>query len=69
MADDLKPLSAPITVERHFLVGGKRVTFQVVFPAFIGKEIGLENVYACARKVLLRVEAKGADVRELKLGE
>lgn len=69
VTDELKPLAAPITVEKNFLVGGKRVTFQAVFPAFLGKEIGLENVYKCAQKVLVRVEGKGVEVRELKLGE
>ena len=69
MPDDLKPLAAPIIVEKHFLIGGKRVAFQAVFPAHIAKDIGQENVYACAQKVLLRVEGKNAEIKELKLGE
>lgn len=69
MPEDVKPMTAPITVEKHFLIGGKRITFQVVFPAFIAKDIGLEHVYVCAQKVLLRVEGKNTDVKELKLGE
>lgn len=69
MPDDLKPMSAPIIVEKNFLVGGKRVTFQVVFPASLGEEVGLENVYACARKLLIRSEGKNVTVKELKLGE
>jgi len=69
MADDLKPMEAPITVERSYLVGGKRVTFQVVFPASLGKEIGLENAYTAAQRLILRCEGKNVQVKELKLGE
>src|SRR5687767_2779722 len=69
MADDLKPMEAPITVERSYLVGGKRVTFQVVFPASLGTEIGLENAYTAAQKIILRCEGKNIAVKELKLGE
>lgn len=69
MTEDVKPLLAPITVERSFLVGGKRVTCLVTFPATIAKEIGLENMYLCAHRVLVRLEAKDGKVKELKLGE
>lgn len=69
VADDLKPMEAPITVERSYLVGGKRITFQVVFPASLGKEIGLENAYMAAQKIILRCEGKNIAVKELKLGE
>jgi hypothetical protein len=69
MADDLKPMEAPITLERSYLVGGKRITFQVVFPASLGKEIGLENAYTAAQKIILRCEGKNIAVKELKLGE
>lgn len=69
MSENLKPLKAPITVEKNYLVAGKRITFQVVFPASIGEEIGLENVYVCAQKILVRADSKNATVKELKLGE
>lgn len=69
MADDLKPLEAPIIVERNYLVGGKRVTVQVVFPSALGKDIGLEHSYQAAQRILLRVEGKNVAVKELKLGE
>lgn len=69
MPDEAKPLVAPITLERHYLIAGKRVTVQVVFPSHVAKDIGAENVYLCAQKVLLRVESKHTEVRELKLGE
>ena len=69
MTDELKRMSSPITVERTFLVQGKRVTCQVTFPALIGDEIGLENVYACAQRVLIRLDSKDTKIKELKLGE
>lgn len=69
MPDDLKPLSAPIIVEKHYLVAGKRVAFQIVFPASLGEEIGIENVYTCAQRLLVRVEGKNASVKELKAGD
>ena len=69
MPDDLKPMQAPITVEKNFLVGGKRVTFQIIFPAILGAEIGLENTYQCAQRILVRAESKHAPVKELKHGE
>lgn len=69
MSDDVKPMVAPITVERSFLVNGKRVSCHVTFPAMIAKEIGLENMYLCAQRVLVRLEAKDGKVKELKLGE
>jgi len=69
MPEDLKPLKAPITLERNYLVAGKRVTFQVIFPADLGAEIGIENVYACAQRAIIRAEGKNSTVKELKLGE
>ena len=60
---------APITVEKHFLVGGKRVTCQVTFPALIAKEIGLENMYACAQRVIVKLDSRDTKVKDLKLGE
>lgn len=62
-------MAAPIIVERNYLVAGKRVTVQAYFPATLAKEIGQENLLACAQRVLLRVEAKGTEVRELRLGD
>jgi hypothetical protein len=69
MPDDLKPMEAPITLEKNFLVAGKRITVQVVFPSSLGKQIGLENAYAAAQSALVRVESKHAAVKELRLGE
>lgn len=66
--DDLKPLEAPIIVERSFLVDGKKVTVHVTFPAKLGKEVGLENTYACAKGVLVRAESDKAEVKPIKLG-
>lgn len=64
-----KPMVAPITVERSYRVGGKRVVCQVTFPATIAGEIGLENMYLCAQRVLVRLESKEAKIQELKLGD
>lgn len=69
MADDLKPMEAPVTLEKNYLVGGKRITVQVVFPSSLGKEIGLENSYTAAQRAIVRVEGKNVTVKELKLGE
>lgn len=66
--DDLKPLEAPIIVERNYLVDGKKVTVHVTFPSKLGKEIGLENTYACAQGILVRVESDKAKVKDIKLG-
>jgi hypothetical protein len=65
----LKSLEAPIILERNFLIGGKRITVHVTFPAQLGKEIGLENVYVCAQRLLVKAEGKGVAVKELRLGE
>ncbi len=69
MPDDLKPLEAPITVERNYQVAGKRITVQVVFPSSLGKLIGLENSFTAAQAILVRVEGKHVEVKELKLGQ
>ena len=70
MADETsKPMVAPITVERSYRVGGKKVVCQVTFPAAIAKEIGLENMYLCAQRILVRLESKDTKISELKLGE
>lgn len=69
MPDDLKPMQAPITVEKNYLVAGKRVTFQIIFPAILGAEIGLENTFQCAQRIIVRADSKHATVKELKLGE
>ena len=69
MAYETKPIMAPIIIEKNFLVGGKRVTCQVTFPVGIAKEIGLENMYLCAKSVLVKLEGKDGKVKELKLGE
>lgn len=66
---DLKPLEAPIIVERIYQIAGKRVTFHVVFPAALGRTIGLENVYQCAQAVVVRVESKNAPIKEVKRGQ
>ncbi len=66
--DDRKLLEAPIIVERSFLVDGKKVTVHVTFPAKLGKDIGLENTYACARGVLVDVDSDKAKVKPIKLG-
>lgn len=60
---------APIIVERHFLVNGKRITCHVTFPATIANEIGLENMYLCAQRVIVRLDSKEGKIKELKLGE
>ena len=67
--DSPKPLEAPIIVERSFLVDGKKVTVHVTFPAKLGKEIGMENTYACAQGILVRAESTRAQVKELKAGQ
>lgn len=64
-----KPMIAPITVERNYLINGKRVTCHVTFPAMIANEIGLENMYLCAQRVLIKMETKEGKIKELKLGE
>ncbi|HLE47196.1 MAG TPA: hypothetical protein VI818_02780 [Candidatus Thermoplasmatota archaeon] len=69
MSEGTKPMVAPITLEKHFLVGGKRVTCHVTFPAQIAAEIGLENMFACAQRVLVRLESKEGKIKELKLGQ
>ncbi|HEX9816289.1 MAG TPA: hypothetical protein VGB18_04860 [Candidatus Thermoplasmatota archaeon] len=70
MADEAsKPMVAPITVERSFRVGGKKVVCHVTFPAAIAKEIGLENMYLCAQRVLVRLDSKDTKIQEMKLGE
>lgn len=69
MSDDAKPMVAPITVERNFQVNGKRVTCQVTFPAMIARDIGLENMYLCAQRIIVRLESKDGKIKELKLGE
>jgi hypothetical protein len=66
---DMKPLEAPIIVERNFLVDGKKVTVHVTFPAKLGREIGLENTYACAQGVLVKMESSKAKVKDLKSGQ
>lgn len=65
----MKPLEAPIILERNFLVSGKRVSVHVTFPAMLGKEIGLENAYLCAQRILVKLESKYTSVKELKLGD
>lgn len=67
--DEAKPMVAPITVERAFQVAGKRVVCQVVFPATIAKEIGLENMFLCANRVLVHLESRDVRIKELRLGE
>lgn len=69
MSEEGKPMIAPITVERNYLVNGKRVTCQVTFPAMIARDIGLENMYLCAQRVIVRLESKDGKIKELKLGE
>jgi hypothetical protein len=64
-----KPMLAPIIIERNFLVNGKRVTAHITFPATIASEIGLENMYLCAQRVLVRLDSKEGKVKELRLGE
>jgi hypothetical protein len=64
-----KPMVAPIILERTFKVGGKRVTCHVTFPAAIASEIGLENMFLCAQRVLVRLDSKETKVQEVKLGE
>lgn len=64
-----KPMVAPIIVERSYRVGGKRVTCTVTFPATIASEIGLENMYLCAQRILVRLDSKETKVQDLKLGE
>ena len=64
-----KPMVAPIILERAFRVNGKRVVAHVTFPATIAKEIGLENLYLCAQRVLVRLESKDATIQDLKLGD
>lgn len=68
-SEDAKAMVAPITVERSYRVGGKKVVCHVTFPAAIAKEIGLENMYLCAQRVLVRLESKDAKIQELKLGD
>lgn len=65
---ELKPLEAPIIVERNFLVDGKKVTVHVTFPAKLGKEIGLENTYACAQGILVQAESDKAKIKPIKIG-
>lgn len=69
MTEETKPLQAPITVEKNFLVAGKRLTLQVIFPAHLGKDIGMENVYAAAQRIIIRLESKNTSVKEIKPGE
>lgn len=69
MPDEAKPMAAPITIERNYQVNGKRVTAQVTFPAAIAKEIGMENMYLCAQRVIVRLESKEGKIKELRLGE
>jgi hypothetical protein len=64
-----KPILAPITVERNFNVNGKRVTVHVTFPATIANEIGLENMYLCAQRVIVKMDSKEGKIKELRLGE
>ena len=64
-----KPMVAPIIIERSFRVAGKRVTAHITFPAAIASEIGLENMYLCAQRVLVRLDSKEAKIQDLKLGE
>ena len=68
-SEEGKPMVAPIMVERSYRVGGKKVVCQVTFPAAIAKEIGLENMYLCAQRILVRLDSKDAKIQELKLGE
>lgn len=60
---------APIILERAFQVAGKRVVVHVTFPAVIAQEIGLENMFLCANRVLVRMDSKDAKIKELRLGE
>ncbi|HLE48055.1 MAG TPA: hypothetical protein VI818_07140 [Candidatus Thermoplasmatota archaeon] len=69
MAEETKPMVAPITVERHYQVSGKRLTVHITFPAQIAKEIGLETMYLCAQRVLVSLDSKEHRIKELKLGE
>jgi hypothetical protein len=65
---EFRALEAPIIVERNFLVDGRKITVHVTFPSRLGKEIGMENTYACAQGVLVRVDSAKATVKELKRG-
>lgn len=58
MAEELKKMEGPITVEQPFNVDGKRLLVRVTFPGAIAMDIGMEAVYACASRVLVSVESK-----------
>lgn len=62
------PFSSSFTVERAFLVNGKRIVVNVVIPAAAAKAIGMEATLEAARRMLVRVESKEARVEEVKRG-
>ncbi|MGQ0535473.1 MAG: hypothetical protein ACT4PT_05335 [Methanobacteriota archaeon] len=63
---DEKPLSGPITVERHFRVDGKKLTVQVTLPAGVGAEIGMEHALVAANRCIVSVESKNHKVDAIR---
>lgn len=59
-------LEGPITVEQPFVVDGRRLVVQVVFPAAIAKEIGMEPLLVAAHRCLVHVESKNHRVEKAR---
>jgi len=66
VAEEVKPLSGPVTIEQAFNVDGRKLTVLVQFPAAVAKDVGMETLVSAANRALVTIESKTHAVRKLR---